>query len=227
MKISVITPSIRLPELELVRESLTKQTFDDFEWIVCSPFEYRFARWIQSRPKNEDDFWGYCKAMNDLFKVAKGYLVVVCNDSQYLKKDVLQRFWTHFEEDPTSCVAGLGNHYKKVVNGVGVDETYHDVRFNQYSSFQGATETSFDSCLCSIPYRAILFSQGINEVFDKVCCYGDREMMVRIRRLGFTLNIDPKIEFVAQKHTKEYDPLNKWGEKFVEGEKLYNEILGI
>lgn len=35
-KICVITPTIRLEGLDLVRRALEEQTFTDFDWLICS-----------------------------------------------------------------------------------------------------------------------------------------------------------------------------------------------
>lgn len=227
MKISVLTPSIREHSLELVRESLAKQTFREFEWLVCSRFPYLACdKWISERPYNPGDFWGYSKAMNDLLKAATGDLIVLSNDSQYLKSNVLDKFWRHYEENNKDCVAGLGYGYKRVINGQGENLVFDDARFRRYLAFSPATEIDFDTGLCSIPASAIKQVGGIYEPYDKVCCFGDRELMVRIRNVGYNLMIDPLIKFIGQKHEKtQYDPNNIWDEKFREGERMYNERI--
>ena len=68
IKISVISPSIRPKGLEVVKESLSNQTFQDFEWLV----EFGFGKKMS-----------YSKDVNKLLARAKGELIVSYQD--YIK----------------------------------------------------------------------------------------------------------------------------------------------
>jgi len=47
MKISVITPTIREEGLPIVDKALNRQSFEDFEWLVGSPFPTEYGKWVE------------------------------------------------------------------------------------------------------------------------------------------------------------------------------------
>lgn len=228
IKISVVTPAIRLDELELNRRSLLAQTFKEFEWIVCSPFEYlaegidRFL-WCPDVPKNEGDFMGENKAYNELFKRVRGELVVTLNDSIWLQPNALEILWNLYQANKMSCVALMGNHYEKVIDGVGQNMTYEDVRVGQAQGDLTPTHiTNFDACVSSIPAKAVKEVGSIDPIWDKYCCFGIREFMYKVTKLGYQLFLTTQSAFVAQKHAKLYDPNDEWNVKFEQGDALYH-----
>lgn len=232
-KISVITPAVREEELELNRQSLLQQTFKDFEWIVCSPFPYLPEgilpfKHVGDPPKNPGDFMGENKAYNELFKLVNGELVVTLNDSIWLKPNALEVFWKHYQEDPMSCVAFMGNHYEKVIDGVGYNITYKDIRPNQFhSDFEPTKIIPFDACCSSIPAAAVKAVGKIDPIWDQYCCFGIREFMTQVVRLGYSLYMSKESGYLGQKHTKLYDKEDLWNEKFERGEMFYRQRGGL
>jgi hypothetical protein len=226
--ISVITPAVRLEELELNRQSLATQDFKDFKWYVCSPFPYQYADvWIKDPPLNPEDYMGENKAYNQLFKYAQGELVVTLNDSIWLKSNGLSKFWEYYRTDVRSCFCFMGNHYREVKYGQGIDITYQDVRPLQYQhSVSGSTLVNFDACCSSIPMSAVRKIGFIDPVWDQFCCWGIRSFMHDVRQAGYTLNISSESTYLGQKHTKEYDPNGLWNQKFEEGRVLYEKLYG-
>ena len=86
MKISVLTPTIRGEAgLKPVRESLKKQTFKDFEWLI-----------EEHDPKEPPDF---NKAMNRMIKKSKGELLVIVQDYIEIPENGLQSFWEAYKPD--------------------------------------------------------------------------------------------------------------------------------
>lgn len=224
--IAVITPSIREPELELNRQSLALQTFRDFKWYVCSPFEYKSCDvWIPEPPRNEGDFMGENKAYNAIFDKVEGDLIVTLNDSLWLKGNALEKFWEYYQKDPLSCVAMMGNHYAKVENGLGSDMTYEDVRRSSFTQpLSSSTITNFDACCSSFPVEALKKAGKIDPMWDKYCCFGPRELMFKIRALGYSLYISSESGYLGQKHEKKYDPNNTWDIKFKEGKEIWEKM---
>lgn len=84
MKISVLTPSIRPEGLVSIRESLMKQTFTDFEWLV----EIGLGKHDLNA------------AFNRMLCRAKGELIVFAEDWMKFDSDYLQKFWDAYQEDP-------------------------------------------------------------------------------------------------------------------------------
>lgn len=95
MKISVLTPSIRCEGLKIVQQSLEKQTFTDFEWLVE----------IGIPGKGHD----LNKSYNRMLRRAKGELIVSTQDYVKARPDYLQRFWEAYMKHPdTFLTAPVG-----------------------------------------------------------------------------------------------------------------------
>ncbi len=85
MKITVITPSIRPAGLEITRECLKNQTFQDFEWLV------------ELGVSKEHDL---NKAFNKMLKRAQGELVVFLQDFIKVPPTYLENFWDAYQQFP-------------------------------------------------------------------------------------------------------------------------------
>ena len=224
MKISVVTPTIRREGLDLILESLSKQTFKDFEFIVCSPFPVydERVRWIMERPKHEGDYYSLEKSWNDLFRNSKGELIVTVCDLEYIKPDALERLWARYEEDPCACVSGFGDQFKDVVNGVGVNLVWSDIRPRVYAP---SNIVNFDQALCSFPRKAVFAVGGLEEDFDRVAANGEHEFCMRLVKFGYSLWLDPEIQYIAKFHPRIND---KWDEMFKKGQdmlKIYEDLI--
>lgn len=86
MKISVLTPSIRPLGLDIVRTSLLKQTFTDFEWLT----EIGLGKHDLNA------------AYNRMLRRARGKLVVSLQDYILVRPDFLQKWWDAYLENPGS-----------------------------------------------------------------------------------------------------------------------------
>jgi len=84
VKISVVTPTIRPEGLVPVRDSLLKQTFTDFEWLV--------EVGLYQHDLNA--------AFNRMLRRAKGELIVFAEDWMKFSEAGLQKFWDAYQEDP-------------------------------------------------------------------------------------------------------------------------------
>jgi len=110
--VSVITPSVRKEALEIVAKSLQKQTWDLWEWLICSPFdpEIPWATWIPD--KFEGGFWTLNRAYNALIEQAKGSLIVSWQDSIYVPPEGIESFWESFlATEGQSVISGVGDQY--------------------------------------------------------------------------------------------------------------------
>ena len=85
MKISVIIPTNRPGSLDLAKASLPRQSFQDFEILVGSPFDPSFGRWIIDDFK--DGFWTLGRIYNRLIDAAKVALCHLAGYSSYRKLD--------------------------------------------------------------------------------------------------------------------------------------------
>ncbi len=108
MSISVCTTEVRFGGLEPVANSLKRQTFTDFEWIVCDELcerrrdlfyektEGLNARIIQ--PYRKYDVYDDSNGWNSCLREASGELVVFVIDFMWLPPDFLQRHWDFYRE---------------------------------------------------------------------------------------------------------------------------------
>lgn len=213
MKISVITPSVRLDGLEIVRKSLRRQDFEDFEWIVTSPFEYKDCDlWLPDPPKREGDFWNLCKAWNNAYAHAQGELIVNVQDHIWLPPDSLTRFWLHYENDPKALVSAVGNHYSQLDSrGVPENLVWQDPRMESDKSFEKSEPPKMEMSVCSVPKKAIIECGGIDEEYDKGPGVQEKEMCFRLMMLGWQMYIDRGIEYRAIAHGRLTED---WDEKY-------------
>ena len=88
-KISVLTPSVRPEGLKVTRETLLKQTFRDFEWLV------------EINASGEPDL---NHAYNRMIRRSKGELIVSLQDFIELPEDALEKCWAYYMQYPTRFV---------------------------------------------------------------------------------------------------------------------------
>lgn len=221
MKITVTTPSVRKELLPMVERCLKRQTFTDYEWLVGSPTNLGFGTFVQEPSKREGDYYGLNKCWNELFRQAKGELIVNIVDGLWFPPDLLQRFWDHYEADPMACIGGVGDQYDQEVNGKPEHRVWSDPR-KKGKNFYQIIYADLELCVASIPLKAIKDVGGIDEEFDKYAAISEKEMCARIGKLGYTFWIDEGIEYRAVKHPR----LNeKWDEHYWQGVEYCKKCL--
>ena len=229
MKISVVTPTIREDGLGIVKTCLDRQVFKDFEWLVVSPswdhlwliIDKDNYNHVPEPAKRDGDNYALNKAWNAAFRQAKGDLIVSIVDLLWFPPDVLEKLWNHYQTNPFSCIGGIGHQYNQVVNGKPETMVWRDPRMRE-QSFYEVSPMDYELCLASIPRKAILGVGGVEEEFDKYAALSEKEMCMRIVRLGYKFFIDQTIEYRAIKH----DRLTKdWDERYQKGIVYFNECL--
>ena len=168
VKISVLTPTVRLDGLKLVETALENQDLQSFEWIIGS----------KEKPENidipfiwiEDTFdggaWSLNRMYNKMIKEAKSPLLVSWQDYTYAKADTLQRFLTHYEQDQKMLIGAVGNKYKTVYPEIGA-MVWKDPR--ERDDQGGYYKTGFENIewnLCSCPKKALYDIGGFDEALD-------------------------------------------------------------
>jgi len=221
-KISIITPSVRLEFLDIVQKCLARQTFDDWEWIVVSPFEYKtHAIWVPDPAIREGDYYRLNGAWNAAFRKAKGELVVSIVDGLWFPPDTLERFWDHYEDNPKACVTTIGHQYDTVVYDKPENMVWRDPRAREdQGSFYEVPESEMELCVASFPMQAVIDVGGVDEEYDKGAACSEKEMMLRMYTAGYKLYIDQTIEYRAIQHPR---ISKEWDEKYIIACRLFDK----
>ncbi len=179
MKISVITTSIRPRGLEIVRESLLKQEFKDFEWLTE-------INWTGKHDLNA--------SYNRLIKRAKGELIVSLQDYLKIEPDALQKLWEAYQKEPNTfftCPVG------KVDNENYEGEPKWDWRKSPNSQMDWRMwEIDFGAC----PKEALYAVGGFDEDLDGLWSMDNVSVGKRAELLGYKFNVLRDICAVAYDH---------------------------
>lgn len=221
--ITIVTPSVRKENLEIIEKCLRRQTYKDFEWLVCSPEDLGYGKYIKEPPKNEGDYYGLNKAYNQGFKKARGELIISLQDGIWFSPDMLERFWNHYLADPKACVGAIGHQYADVVNGKPEGIVWQDPRARiDLGTFYEIMPNDLEFTVCSFPKQAVMDAGGIDEEYDKYAAISEKELAVRMNGLGYKQYLDQSIEYRAIKHPRLND---QWEERYQEGCKVYQKHL--
>jgi len=230
-KVSVICPTIREKGLDIVKDALDKQTFRDFTWIVCSPFEYKGCdTWIKD--DFEGGFWGLNRAYNALFKACSGDIVVSWQDFVWADKDALAKFVANVTEFD-SVVSGVGDQYARLGEyGKPEVKIWSDPRkTNKYGSFYESQWNDAEFNFCAFPLWMAKNVGGFDEQLDFLGVGGDQlQFCERLNDMGIKFFLDQTNESYTLRHGREdFGGENAWNEKHVlfklgkSGRSLYDE----
>lgn len=222
-KISVITPTVRPEGLRIVEQALARQTFEDFEWLICSPICPKEAKttdysinWIEDDA--EGGFWTLNRAYNKLFKAAGGELIVSLQDFVYINPDSLEKFWYAYEETK-GCISGTGHQYDKVgENGKPFNRIWDDPRkTDKYGTFYECNWQDIEWNWAAIPRRYIFEAGGMDEQLDFLGYGGDQlQLMERINDLGYKSFLDQTNESFTLRHDRsKHGGQHHWDENHV------------
>lgn len=214
MKISVITPTVRPDGIELVERALRIQTFTDFEWLIVAPHhnwvlrtKVESVKRLLEPYKKEGTVWNLNRAYNYAIKKAQGDLIVSWQDWTYARPDTLERFYTHFEQEPKTLVTGVGNKYS---DDTWTSEVWKDPRKRTdqgtyYPCYFNDIEFNF----CSVPRQAFFDVGGFDEELDKMYGMDGYSVVDRINMLG---GYDFKIDQTIESYSLEHPRPEKWEE---------------
>jgi len=205
MKLSVITPTIRKEGLEIVRKSLAKQTFRDFEWLVCAPFDPEIpeARFIVDN--FGDGYWTLNRCYNKLFRASKGELIVSYQDYIWTYPDALEKFWEMYKETGGS-ITSVGDQYDQLDEyGRPTNAVWFDPR--KRKDTLGFYECNWEDCewnFSATPREAIFRIGGADEKLDFLGFGGDQfQICERLNEIGHRFYIDQNNETRTLRHGRE------------------------
>jgi hypothetical protein len=203
--ISVVIPTIRPGSLELAKQSLKRQTYDDFEILVCAPFdpEWEDATWLPDR--FEGGFWGLNRAYNALFRTAKGELIVTLQDFIWITPQALEKFWYAYQETG-GCISGVGHQYARV-DGTGkpYDLIWQDPRkTHKYGTFYECEPNDIEWNFAALPRPALWAVGGMDEELDFLGYGGDQlQTMERLAAAGYHCYLDQTNESFTLRHARD------------------------
>jgi hypothetical protein len=176
MRISVLTPCIRPHRLKPVYESLKRQTFKDFEWLV----EFGLSDTEFTLPKD----------MNKMISRANGEIVVIWQDSIEAPDDFLQKVVGR--HSPGSDIAITYPVGKRRADGVEWD--WRRTRDGEVGPHEW--ETDLGSC----PRQMLLDIGGYDERFSSGWSWDNVEVGYRAKAAGYHFWCDSSVEAVADDH---------------------------
>lgn len=174
-KVSIVTPSIRIDGLYVLKEALEEQTFKDFEWLICSPTDpgIRSARWIPD--KFTEGFWTLNRAYNSLFKHSQGELIVTLQDWIWIAPDGIEKFVIS-NPKLDRIISGVGDQYESIDSmGKPHVKIWSDPRKNtEFGSFYECNWNDIEWNYASFPKAFIFEIGGMDEKLDFLGYGGDQ-----------------------------------------------------
>jgi hypothetical protein len=197
-QISVITPTVRLEGLELVKRALKRQTFTDFEHIIMNRI---------GEPE-ENLYWTVYREYNRAVQSARGDLIVSWQDFTYAGPDTLEKFWAHYQDDPKVLVSAVGNKYE---DDTWTVETWRDPRQrDDQGSFYECYHNDIEWNLAGIPKEAIYAVGGFDEQMDHYSSLCGLDVAQRLEFIGgWKFYLDQTIKTYSLEHGR----LPQWEEK--------------
>ena len=205
MKISIITPTIRKKGLDIVRKSLLKQEYKDFEWLIGSKFDPQIpeAHWIKDDFKG--GYWSLNRCWNQLFKRSKGELVVFLQDNIYIPSDGVKNFWINYQSNKSGIFTGVGDQYE--IMGKYCPEVciWKDPRRStKYGTFYEINWNDIEYNWAAVPLELIYKVGGADEKLDWLGYGADLyQMSERLNDLGHKFYIDQSNESFTVRHERE------------------------
>lgn len=179
-KISVITPTIRPKGIVVIQRSLSRQIFQDFEWLV--------EVGIPERGNN------LCASLNKMLRRAKGDTIVMVQDYIKIPNDALEKIQKLHEENPKTFFT------YSVAKTLDWKEVIPDWR--HHGEKREIHPHEWESDFASAPLQAFKDVGGYDEQFDKGWSWENVNLAQRAHMAGYKFEVIPDIRSVALDHDK-------------------------
>ena len=211
MKISIITPSIRIDGLDIVRDALLKQSFTDWEWLIGSPFDpsIKEAKWIEDDFK--DGYWTLNRCWSKLYKNVQGELTVHWQDWITAGPDALQKFWDNYKSGKL-VVSGVGDQYESIdeMDNPSIKVWSDPRKTTKYGSLYECNFQDIEFNFCAIQQSLIEKYGGADERLDFLGYGGDLfQMTDRMNDGGEHFWLDQSNESFTVRHEREREDWDK------------------
>ena len=218
MKVTIVTPTIRKEGLDVVRQSLLKQTHKDWEWLIGSPFDpgIKEATWVKD--DFEGGYWTLNRIYNRLFSRSNSELIISWQDWIYANPEGLEKFITNYEATK-AIVSGVGDQYESVDKwGKPQVKIWADPRKNtSHGSFYECYPNDAEWNWCAIPLSAIKKAGGMDEGLDFLGYGGDQlQLGQRLDELGYKFYLDQTNESFTIRHSRDdFGGQSNWDDNHV------------
>ena len=175
MKISILTPTIRPEGLQLVGIGLERQTADNIEWIIGSPFDPKDVfymggliggvdiKWVK------DDFtggfWTLNRIYNRMIKESTGDIIVSIQDHTFFTPEAIEKFVYWIKTHRNYVISGVGDKYDKVYPELG-NKVWIDPRKRSSGEIRAVPFDSIEGNFCAMGRRALYDVGGFDESLD-------------------------------------------------------------
>lgn len=214
-KITVVFVSARPDSLKILCDSMSAQTFQDYEVICVMPerlnpgeiANYSPQRWtfFNDPPKVQGDFWALSKCLNLACRQARGELIVLVQDYIRIPADGLQRYWDRYQQEPRSLVSGVSDQFDSITG----EKTFSDPRKQigshggeRYRGFFLTIPLHWEANWGSFPRQAWLYIGGFDEAFDAGWGYDNVNFAERAQLAGYHIFLDTDNEVHAIDHQR-------------------------
>lgn len=178
MKISVLTPSLRPRGLEDVQNSLAKQVFKEFEWLVELGI-----------PERGNDLNA---AYNRLIRRSCGDLIVSIQDYTSFGPELLLVLWQAYEESPKTFWT---------VDVAHTDGNTTEYDWRHYRKGEPIEFAELELCVGAFPRNGIVAIGGFDEELDNLTWGFDNvNVGFRAASAGFPMRVHPTAEATQFKH---------------------------
>jgi len=162
-KISVITPTIRPEGLDVVKKALERQTYDDFEWLIGSPFDPKMGKWVKDTFKG--GYWTLNRIYNKLIKKSRGDIIVSLQDHTFITPEALDKFMFWLNNNKNYIISGVGDKYDKVYPEMGT-KLWVDPRKSLRNEFRACKFNEIEGNFCAMWKDTLVDVGGFDEGLD-------------------------------------------------------------
>lgn len=202
--LSIITPSVRKKGLSIIKNSLQKQGFRDYEWLIGSKFnpEIPEARWVV------DDFgggyWSLNRIYNKMIRESRGELIISLQDWIYLPPDALEKMWISYQ-NTKGIISGVGNQYERMGKYRPEICIWQDPRKHvSENSFYEINPEDNEWNFCAVPRQALVDIGGFDNGLDQLGFGMDGyQVNERMDALGWKFYIDQTCESFTIRHNRD------------------------
>jgi len=204
--VSVVTPTVRPLGLDIVRKSLEKQTYKNWEWLIGSPFNPQISEAIWVEDNFEGGYWTLNRIYNKLIKNAHGKIIVSLQDNIYINPEGLQKFVDAIEQMGDCIVSGVGDQYEREGDyGKPEIKIWSDPRRNtNYGSFYECFPQDIEWNFAALSKKLLKDVGGFDEKMDFTCRGVDAfGVMQRLDALGYKSYLDQDNESFTIRHNRD------------------------